>query len=98
MNDAPRWGGHPWAIQDGRHDAHGARTWCNACNEWCSEWAGCRCCSEPAYEWLIAEARWEANYVRGMLAETTRTLRQPDIDGLEDAQALHPFPWERHDD
>lgn len=46
--------------------------------------------------WLLAESRWEAGYVRGMLAEATRHDRQPDLDGLEDAQALHQFPWEAH--
>ncbi len=97
MTDTTQWTGHPWAIQDGRHDAYGARTWCNACDEWCYPHDGCWCCREPAYEWLIAEARWEANYVRGMLAETTRTLRQPDIDGIDDSRTFHHFPWETDD-
>lgn len=96
MTDAPRWEGHPWAIQDGRHDAYGARTWCDACDEWCSEWAGCGCCSEPAYEWLLSEARREALYLRAMLAEATRHERQPDIDGLDDSRTFHRFPWEQH--
>lgn len=46
-------------------------------------------------EYLLAEARWEAVWVRGMLAEATRHERQPAADGLEDSQTCHLFPWEK---
>jgi hypothetical protein len=60
------------------HRTCGGRAWCG-CNSWCSPHAGCMCCSEVAYEWCMAEARWWAKFGRSRSA-FTRDQR--------------PFPWE----
>lgn len=93
MTTNPQWAGHPWSTAE--HRTVGRRASCQGCGQWCYRIDGCWCCNEPAYTYLLAESRWEAGYVRGVLAEVTRLQRQPDLDGLEDARTLHQFPWEQ---
>lgn len=85
MTTNPQWAGHPWATAP--HRTVGRRASCQACGQWCYRHDGCSCCNEPAYIWLIEEARDEAQWWRSEALHLTRIS----------AATAHPFPWEAHD-
>jgi len=68
------------------HRTVGRRAWCHTCTTWCYPHHGCLCCNEPAYDWLLAEARWEARMWR--MVVTQISLSHGLIPDNE------PFPWE----
>lgn len=85
------WTGHPWATAD--HRPLSGRASCSGCSQYCYPHDGCWCCSEPAREWLLAEARWWAEQWRGDAWDYCRGHDDPVFPVLgEDVLA---FPWER---
>lgn len=73
------WTGHPWATVDHR-PLSPTRAACAGCGEICTPHCGCSCCSEPAYEFLLAEARDEAKRYRDLAA------------WMADSDPDHPLP------
>lgn len=88
------WAGHPWAAAE--HHTLGGRASCSGCLQICTPTAGCWCCSEPAWEWLTAEARWWATQCRIELADILTDMLRRSFDRAIpwDGPANYPYPWE----
>lgn len=79
------WTGHPWATADHR-PLTPTKASCAGCSEYCHPHCGCSCCNEPAYEWLLAEARWWADYQRRLLSDAQWAMHGDEFPDT--------FPWE----